>query len=76
MSDMTGTGPSARFCSVGYAVFYANGVVSRSKLYYLAAEHGGLFKKFDHRTIVDLDVLDAIIAALPNAVIGTPKSEA
>jgi hypothetical protein len=49
-------------------------VVSRAKLYQLAPQHPGLFKKLDHITIVDLDVFDEILAACPPAAI-KPRAE-
>jgi hypothetical protein len=50
------------------------GPLSRSKLYQLAALHPGLFLKAHARTIVDLDRLDAILAAMPAAIIKhTPR---
>ena len=49
--------------------------MSRSKLYELAAEHPGLFKKLgDQITLVDFDLLDEILAALPAADL-TKKSD-
>jgi hypothetical protein len=47
----------------------------RSKLYELAAAHPGLFLKDGRAIVVDYDVLDAIIAALPRAVIKPPKKQ-
>jgi hypothetical protein len=44
--------------------------LSRSKLYELAATHPGLFLKLDAATIVNLEMLDDILAALPPAQIG------
>jgi hypothetical protein len=41
--------------------------LSRSKLYELAARHRGLFRKADGATIVDLEMLDEILANLPVA---------
>ena len=41
--------------------------LSRGKLYQLAAQHPGLFKKYDTATIVDLEMLDRILEALPAA---------
>jgi hypothetical protein len=45
----------------------------RSKLYELAAEHPGLFLKNGSAVIVDFDVLDRIIDALPQAKIRSPR---
>jgi len=44
--------------------------LSRSKLYEMAAHHRGLFRKADGATIVDLEMLDKILADLPAADIG------
>jgi hypothetical protein len=44
--------------------------LSRAKLYQIAARHRGLFLKADDATIVDLEMLDQILAALPPAEIG------
>jgi hypothetical protein len=41
--------------------------LSRSKLYEMAAHHSGLFRKADAVTIVDLELLDRILADLPAA---------
>lgn len=41
--------------------------LKRGALYALAAKHKGLFKKAGAATIVDLDMLDDILAALPAA---------
>ena len=41
--------------------------VKRGKLYQLAAKHRGLFRKFDDVTLVDLHMLDDIIADFPPA---------
>jgi hypothetical protein len=43
--------------------------LSRSKLYELAASNTGLFLKLDKATIVDLAMLDRVLAALPAAEI-------
>jgi hypothetical protein len=49
--------------------------LSRSKLYELAAAHPGLFLKLDATTIVNLEMLDNILAELPEAQIGKPKEQ-
>jgi hypothetical protein len=41
--------------------------LSRSELYEIAAENPGLFKKRGSATIVDLEMLDDILAELPPA---------
>jgi hypothetical protein len=46
--------------------------LSRAYLYIVAAKHPGLFKKCGNATIVDLRMLDEILAALPPAKI-TPR---
>jgi hypothetical protein len=45
--------------------------LSRGKLYEIAAENRGLFKKAGAATIVDLHKLDRVIAGLPEAEITT-----
>jgi hypothetical protein len=45
--------------------------LSRGKLYEIAAENPGLFKKAGAATIVDLARLDRVIANLPEAEITT-----
>jgi hypothetical protein len=47
--------------------------MSRSSLYELAAVYRGLFKKAGASTIVDFDVLDRVIDALPAAEIKPPR---
>ena len=46
---------------------------SRSKLYELAGQHDGLFRKDGAITFVDLWLLDRIQADLPSANIGVTK---
>jgi hypothetical protein len=41
--------------------------LGRSYLYKLAAEHPGLFRKHGAATIVDFQILDAILEAAPTA---------
>jgi hypothetical protein len=48
--------------------------LGRSAIYGLAAEHEGLFRKAGGATIVDLQMLDQILAKLPPAKI--KKAEA
>jgi hypothetical protein len=43
--------------------------LKRSSLYKLAAINPGLFKKFGTATLVDLPMLDSVLAALPPAEI-------
>lgn len=47
--------------------------LSRGKLYEIAAENPGLFKKAGAATIVDLHKLDRVIADLPEAEITTGR---
>jgi hypothetical protein len=54
-----------RFCRVNDPA--ATNIVSRSKLYEMAAEHHGLLLKLDAITVVDLAKLDEILASLPAA---------
>jgi hypothetical protein len=49
--------------------------IGRSRLYELAIKHRGLFRKNGNATIVDFNVLDAIIDALPHAKIKQTKEE-
>jgi hypothetical protein len=50
--------------------------LSRGTLYGIAARHRGLFLKAGTATIVDLQLLDQIIAALPPAEIGREREAA
>lgn len=50
--------------------------LSRAFLYKIAPEHPGLFKKCGAATIVDLGMLDEVMAALPPAEITPRKREA
>ena len=47
--------------------------LSRAALYTLAAQHTGLFKKYGAATIVDLGMLDEVMAALPPAEISQTR---
>jgi hypothetical protein len=47
----------------------------RSRLYQWAALHPGLFRKDGNSTIVDFDVLDEILDALPVAEIKPPAAQ-
>ena len=49
--------------------------LSRAKLYQVAKEHPGLFKKAGTATIVGLAMLDEILAALPAAEMTPRKRE-
>ena len=44
--------------------------LGRGALYQLAGRHTGLFRKYGAATLVDLELLDEILAALPPAKIG------
>jgi hypothetical protein len=46
----------------------------RSRLYQLAATNHGLFRKNGRATVVDFDILDRILDALPHAKIKRRKS--
>lgn len=51
--------------------------LSRGKLYNIAARHAGLFRKIDQATLVDLKMLDKILAASPPAKLaGTAEARA
>jgi hypothetical protein len=56
-----------RFGSIWRAVDYSGR--SRARLYQLAANHEGLFRKDGRSTIVDFSVLDQILDKLPVAKI-------
>jgi hypothetical protein len=56
---------SKRWATISEAVTY--GARSRSRLYVLAAQHSGLFRKDGRRTLVDLLMLDEINEQLPAA---------
>ena len=49
--------------------------LKRGALYKLAEQHRGLFKKAGAATIVDLFMLDEILAALPPADVGANSSD-
>jgi hypothetical protein len=65
--------PRRRFGRIPVAT--AESGLSRSALYVLATRHRGLFKKAGSATIVDLDMLAAIIAELPDAEINISASK-
>lgn len=44
--------------------------LSRSRLYILAAQHPGLFRKAGRATLVDFTILRRVVAQLPEAAIG------
>ena len=56
-----------RFGKIPTAMRYSG--IGRSKLYELAANNPGLFRKSGFTTLVDFEVLDAILNNLPMAVI-------
>jgi hypothetical protein len=60
-----------RFGKIPTAVAHCG--VGRTTLYKLAAKNAGLFRKFGKTTLVDLDMLDSILASLPNADIKVPS---
>jgi hypothetical protein len=59
-----------RFGRIPHAT--ARSGLQRGALYRLAARHKGLFKKAGAATIVDLELLDAVLAALPPADVNEP----
>jgi hypothetical protein len=61
-----------RFGKIPAAMAYSG--LGRMKLYEEAAANPGLFRKAGAATIVDFDVLDAILERLPPAKISMPKS--
>jgi hypothetical protein len=67
MSICSTAGPRPRFGNIARAVDYSGR--SRSRLYQLAAEYEGLFRKDGKSTIVDFAILDQILDKLPIAKI-------
>jgi hypothetical protein len=63
--------PHARWGRVSRTV--KDGPVGRSKLYELAEEHKGLFRKLGSVTLVDLDYLNEILNETPVANIGPQR---
>jgi hypothetical protein len=61
-----------RFGKIPAAMAYSG--LGRMKLYEEAAANPALFRKAGAATIVDFDVLDAILEQLPPAKISMPKS--
>jgi hypothetical protein len=61
-----------RFGRIPAARIYSG--VGRSSLYRLAGMTPGLFKKHGKSTLVDFDVLDRILDALPAANISKPRT--
>jgi hypothetical protein len=49
--------------------------LSKGKLYGLAEKHRGLFRKVDAATIVDLHMLDQILADQPPAELGNKQDD-
>ncbi len=62
-----------RFGKIPAAVAYSG--LGRSKLYEVAAENPGLFKKSGASTLVDFEILDKILNDLPVAVIKSGRRE-
>ena len=60
--------PHPRFLKIQAAATYCG--IGRSRLYLLARGHPGLFRKNGRATIVDLEMLDRILDALPAARLG------
>ncbi len=56
-----------RFGRIPAAVSYSG--LGRTKLYELAPAHPGLFRKNGSAVLIDFDILDRILDALPNAEI-------
>jgi hypothetical protein len=69
MSDTTEAvaRPRPRFGKILDAMTYSG--IGRSKLYELAGEHRGLFRKSGEATLVDYNLLDTLLDALPVAEI-------
>jgi hypothetical protein len=63
--SITSTAMRPRMGKIAQAVTYSGR--SRSRLYQLSAEYPGLFRKDGASTLVDFDILDRILDALPPA---------
>jgi len=57
-----------KFLKIPAAVAYSG--ICRTKIYRLARQHPGLYRKHGKATLVDLEILDRILNALPAARIG------
>ena len=66
-------GARPRFGKIDAAVAYSGR--GKSRLYELAHQHRGLFKKDGFSTLVDFDVLDRILDALPAADINQQRRD-
>ena len=62
-----------RFGKIPAAMHYSG--FGRSKLYEVAADHPGLFRKSGVTTLVDFEILDEILNSLPVAVIKAGRRE-
>jgi hypothetical protein len=71
--SITSTAMPRRWGRIPAAVTHSG--LGRSKLYELAAQHEGLFKKYNTVTIVDFERLDQILAGLPAAKINLGTKE-
>jgi hypothetical protein len=60
-----------RFSRLPDAIKYSG--ISRSMLYVAAAKHPGLFRKHGTAVMVDFDILDQVLDALPLAEIKAPS---
>jgi hypothetical protein len=69
---VSGVIASPRFGRIPAAVQRSG--LKRNALYELAGKHEGLFRKAGASTIVDLELLDQILAELPPARIGSSTS--
>jgi hypothetical protein len=65
-------GARPRFGKIPAALSYSG--LGRSKLYELAGQHPGLFKKSGATTLVDFEVLDRVLDSLPPAAIKPSSS--
>jgi hypothetical protein len=72
MTDFSDTPRQPRFVCLNDAVLYSP--VGRSTLYTLAGIHPGLFRKHGKKIVVDLDLHDRLMSALPPAKIKQPKA--
>jgi hypothetical protein len=57
--------PARRFGPIDAAVHHSG--LSEATLYVEAGRHPGLFRKYGSKTLVDFEILDAILDALPPA---------
>jgi hypothetical protein len=74
IKNPTVPGMRPRFGRIPTAVAYSG--VGRSSLYELASKVPGLFRKNGAAVLVDLDLLEQLVLAMPVAEINGPKATA